>query len=125
MQLITVTGNLGKDVEKKDISGNTLYEFSVAATRKVKQEKVTTWYNVQCWGEFWKGVAEYLVKGKQVLVVGELQIREYEGSKGKGVSYDIRADKVELIGGTSDKKEDTSFNHGANEKTGKSNPFEE
>jgi single stranded DNA-binding protein len=125
MQLLTVTGNLGKDVEKKDISGNTLYEFSVAATSKVKGEKKTTWYNVQCWGEFWKGVAEYLVKGKQVLVIGELQIREYEGNKGKGVSYDIRADKVELIGG-GDKKEDTSFNHGANEtKGGKSNPFEE
>lgn len=118
MQLLTVTGNLGGDAEKKDVGGKTVYEFSVAARGGKNDE--TTWYRVACWGDFWKGVAQYLVKGKQVCVVGGLKVRTYKKKDGTdGFSLDVRADNVELLGGG--EKADTSFNHGANEKA---NPFE-
>jgi|SRR6185436_7507169 len=120
MQSLTVTGNLGADVEKKDVQGKTVYEFSLAANRGKDD---TTWYRISCWGDFWKGVAQYLVKGKQVAVVGELSVRTYQKDGKDRFSCDIRADRVELLGGGSDKK-DTSFDHGANEKKSGGNPFE-
>ena len=121
MQLLTVTGNLGGDAELKTTNaGKSFYKFSVAANTKKDGKDETTWYNVVLFGDFWKGVSQYLVKGTKVMVVGDYSFRTYEKDGKTGYSHDLKGDKLELIGG---KKEDGSFNHGANANKS-DNPFE-
>jgi len=99
----TITGNLGRDAEKKDVGDDTVISFSIASRRydsKTKEE-VADWVNVSYWGKRAAAVAEHLVKGKTVAVRGNIWVREYMNDKtGKaGHSIECRADDVELLGG--------------------------
>ena len=46
-----------------------------------------------------EALQEYLVKGKQVLVMGRLQTRQYEKDGEKRYSTEVKADRVTLLGG--------------------------
>jgi single-strand DNA-binding protein len=108
----TITGNLGRDAEKRDVGDDTVISFSMASRRydsKTKEE-VADWVNVSYWGKRASAVAEYLTKGKTVAVRGNIWVREYTNDKtGKiGHSIECRADDVELLGGGADSDESES-----------------
>jgi len=97
----TITGNLGKDAERKDVNGDTVVSFSMASRRydsKAKEE-VTDWVSVSYWGKRADAVAKHLVKGKTVAVRGNIWVREYTHNNKTGFSIECRADDVELLGG--------------------------
>lgn len=114
MSEIQVLGYLGRDPKVQYMQdGSPMINFSVAATKKWTdksggvQEK-TNWFNVTCWGGLattMEGLFNRgsLVKGKQVLIVGEFDLREYADRDGyTRTSADIRAAKVILTGSLSD-----------------------
>ena len=80
MTVITVTGNLGKDAERKAMQdGTAVVKFSVADSQG--RDKPAIWWNCDLFGKRAESLAPYLVKGQQVTVTGTLSEREYEGKK--------------------------------------------
>jgi len=97
---ISFSGYLGQDSELKTVGAGTVLAFTVANTVGFKDKKTTNWFNCSLWGANAQALQNFLKKGKQVLVHGELTIREYETKEGvKRTSNDVRVTNVELIGG--------------------------
>lgn len=95
----TIVGHLGRDAEVKPVGERNVINFSVAVTRKVKEEETTTWWRVAYWTKS-AVVAQYLTKGTAVLVSGEPYLRPFEKKDGtKDVSLEIDAKEVRLMGG--------------------------
>jgi single-strand DNA-binding protein len=98
-------GNLGRDPElKMTPSGQALARFSVATTETWKnpqgeKQSKTEWHNVVVWGKQAETAEKYLRKGKQVLIEGRIQYREYTDQAGvKKTACDIRCDNFVMLG---------------------------
>jgi single-strand DNA-binding protein len=109
---VTVIGRLGKDPEVRYTqAGEPITSFSVAAgekwTNKIgeKQER-TEWFNVTAFGALAKIASEYLVKGKQVYLEGQLRTEEWtdkDGVKRRSTKVNLSGPRAILIllgGGT-------------------------
>ncbi len=110
-------GKLGKDAEVRDISGTKptkVINFSVAVDTGYGDKKTTLWVECAKFGEN-TGVAPYLKKGTQVHVAGEPGIRQWESNGKSGVSFTLRVDTIELLGGNKPAE-------GSNESTSSSEP---
>ena len=86
---LTAHGNLGKDPELKDLGGNQVANFSIAA-RTGKDE--TTWINCAVWGKRAEIVMQYLHKGDKVTVAGSGKVRAYQakdGTEGKSLELNV------------------------------------
>ena len=102
---VILVGNLGRDAETKFTpSGASVSKFSVATTRKWKDQQSsewkeeTNWTNVVVWRQ--EALSNYLTKGKQVYVEGRLSTRSYDDKDGKKVyATEVVADEVILLGG--------------------------
>lgn len=106
-QQITLIGNLGNDAELRFTpSGVPVSSFNLAVNRSwtgqdgQRQDK-TTWFRVSVWNKTAEALTEYLTKGKQVLVVGEVEeVRVYTDRDGKPrASLEVKAQSIRLIGG--------------------------
>jgi single-strand DNA-binding protein len=99
----TVMGHLGRDVETKHVaSGKALHTFSVAVTEKKGADKVTSWFNVNVWGDLIQWKLDELKKGALVLVTGRLAVETWEKDGVKGSKTVITADPfngVQVFGG--------------------------
>ena len=109
-QQITIVGRLGRDPEQKYLSsGQAVCSFSVATDRSwtdangQKQER-TTWFRISAWQKLGEICNQYLSKGRQVLVIGEMQEpRPYESKDGTWrASLDVTAREVKFLGGKGD-----------------------
>lgn len=105
---VILLGNLGKDAETKFTpSGVARTTFSIATTRRFKDNQTgewkdeTDWHNIVLWRS--ENLANYLLKGKQVYVEGRLQTRSYDDKDGnKRYMTEVVADDVILLGGRGD-----------------------
>ena len=97
MANIQVLGKLGKDVEIKTVDQSTVAQFSLAETVGFGEKKQTIWYDVSIWGKRAEsGLIDYLNKGRELLVYGELTTREHNGK----TYLKINASDVKLTQGT-------------------------
>lgn len=98
MNKIFIVGRLTRDPELRTTpSGVSVCNFSVAVNRRFDREK-TDFFNVVVWRQVAENCARYLVKGQQVAVEGELQMRSYEAKDGTmRTTCDIAADQVEFL----------------------------
>ncbi len=102
---VILVGNLGKDAETKfTAAGTAVSKFSVATTRRFKDNATGDWKDETDWTNIvlWKneGVAQYLTKGRQVYVEGRLSNRSYEDKDGvKKYITEVVAEEVMLLGG--------------------------
>jgi single-strand DNA-binding protein len=98
--IITVRGNLGKDV-KLSFSGDLpIASFSIAYTPRVKRngdwsDGETMWFKVTAFGTKAEAVADTLKVGDAVLVTGKLKQSTYTNKEGKEITgLEITADEV-------------------------------
>lgn len=71
---------IGKDaVTRYTSGGKPVTSFSAAFDNGWGDNKQTIWLDVSGWGERYEKTAEYLTKGSQVVVTGDIGTREYEG----------------------------------------------
>lgn len=99
MNVFSFTGNLGSDCRTNTVSGTAVCNFSVAVKAGYGDKQQTNWVDVSLWGTRAEGrLTEYLVKGQQVAVTGELSTREYEGK----TYLTVRANDVTLVGSKGD-----------------------
>ncbi len=102
---VILIGNLGRDAETKFTpQGVAVSRFSIATTRRIKDNATgdwkdeTDWNNVVLWRN--ENLAQYLTKGKQIYVEGRLQTRSYDDKDGnKRYSTEVVAEEVMLLGG--------------------------
>lgn len=100
---VCLIGHLGRDATKKEFdNGGGLIRFSMATTdvwkdRAGKKQERTDWHNVEMNEEHAKNLLQYLVKGKLVLVEGELRYDRWEKDGVKQTASKIRAIKIVLL----------------------------
>ncbi len=109
-QQITLVGNLGQDPEMRYTpSGVPVTSFSLAVNRVwtgqdgQRQEK-TTWFRVTAWRRDAELASQYLSKGRQVLVVGEMEeARPWTDKDGnQRASLEVTARTIRFIGSRGD-----------------------
>ena len=102
MNVLTATGNLGKDAEVRTAGGSTVCGFSLAMTAGYGDKKQTVWLDCSIWGKQAEGALPgYLKKGQQVAVSGELSTREHEGK----TYLQLRVNSIDLIGKRDDSQQ--------------------
>ena len=102
---VMIIGNLGADPEVRYTqSGAAVCNLSIATTEKwtdksgERQEK-TQWHRVVVWGKLAEQCGEYLSKGRSVYVEGSLDHRTYEQDGVTKYATDIKAHRVQFLGG--------------------------
>ncbi len=102
---VILIGNLGRDPElKMTPGGQALARFSVATTETWKgqdgnKQSKTEWHNIVVWGKQAEIAEKFLRKGKQVMIEGRIQYREYTDQAGvKKTACDIRCDNFVMLG---------------------------
>lgn len=102
---VLLVGRLGQDADVRYTGGGTAVATLSLATDDVwndkdgKQQKRTDWHRIVIWGKVAETLKEYLVKGKQILVEGKLQTRNYDKDGQKRYITEVRSDRVVLLGG--------------------------
>ena len=83
MRQITISGNIGNDVQVNSTqSGNKVANFSVAVRQNRPDnngEYGTDWFRCSVWGTRASAVEKFYKKGSHVVVTGSLSINEYNG----------------------------------------------
>ena len=103
---IVLTGRLVKDAELAYLPGTGMPKttFTVATERnyqKDKNNKKVDFIPAEMIGKHVEKLAQYLTKGKQILVIGELNIDQYEKDGQKKSFTKVKVDKLEFLGGGS------------------------
>jgi single-strand DNA-binding protein len=104
-QHIDIVGNLGRDPEMRFTpDGTPVCNFTVAVNRRwtgadgTPAEK-TTWFRVTAWRRLAEVCNQYLTKGRQVLVVGEIDTSAWTDQEGKArASLELTAQTVKFLG---------------------------
>jgi single-strand DNA-binding protein len=115
-----VMGNVGRKPELRYLqSGTAVCDFSVAVTERWtdnatnEQKEKTTWYRVSAWGRLGETAAQYLDKGRQVLVIGTVEARAYTDKSGQpAASLDLRAREIRFVGSRQDREQGGDAGYG-------------
>ena len=105
MNIVIMSGRLTRDSQLTLVGANDTPKLSFALAversyQKDKENKVVDFVDMEVWGARAKSLAPYLVKGKAVLIEGELNVYKYTNDKGENrVRTTINVDKLEFIGG--------------------------
>lgn len=102
-----IVGNLGGNPDLKYMqNGTAVCNFSVAVSEKWKdrqtneQREKTTWYKISVWSAQAESCNQYLKKGSQVMVIGNVSARGYLANDGQpAASLDLTATSVQFLGG--------------------------
>ena len=101
MNLVMILGNVGQDpvLTYSAGSGMAIAKFSVATSKKVKEEKKTQWHNMVAFGKTAEFVAKYVHKGDRFAFQGEIDYNTVEKDGQKRTYTSIIIDKVDFCGG--------------------------
>lgn len=100
-QIMLVKVYLGSDAVTKDVNGDQVIEFSVAESRKYKDQKgddqeYTQWYKCSYWSK--SKIHEFLKKGTSVFVQGVLNPAAYLDKQGRpALDLKIKVDNIVLL----------------------------
>lgn len=100
MNLLTFTGNLGGDSEVRYTPDQkAITSFSVALKSGFGKSEKTNWVRCSMFGDRGTKLKEYLTKGTQVAVSGELSLNEYVSKQGENKSsLECVVSNVTLLG---------------------------
>jgi single-strand DNA-binding protein len=101
---VIIIGRLTRDCETKFTqSGQAVCKFSIAVNRKRKVgdqwEDEANFFDAVLWGRQAESLNQYLVKGKQVAIDGELRQDRWEQDGQKRSRVEIVVGSIELLGG--------------------------
>ena len=99
--VFSFTGTIGRDSEvRKTPSGQSVINIFVANNIGFGDRQQTLWVSVAVWGKRAEGsLVDYLKKGQQIFVSGELSQREYQANDGTTkTALQLNANIVDLVG---------------------------
>lgn len=102
-----IIGNVGRDPEMRYLqNGTAVCSFSVAVSRRWndrntnEQREKTVWYRVSCWRQLAETANNYVKKGMQIMVEGELEpARAYLDNSGQpAATLELTAQNMQFLG---------------------------
>lgn len=110
MITITAHGRIGRDAELRHTSdGTAVCDIAIGCNygrKGADGKKPTQWIRASLWGKQAEALAQYLVKGKGVIVVLEdAHVREFQSSNGTGHSLEGRVIGIEFTGAGSSEEQ--------------------
>ena len=116
MNKVVLMGRLTKDPELRftAVSGTAVSRFTVAVDRK-KKDDGADFINCVAFGKTAETISQYLVKGRQILIEGNIRTGSYENDEGKKIyTTNVNVERFEFIGnkGDSTSSSDDSFGAG-------------
>lgn len=101
---VILIGRLTRDAELKYTSGGSaVCKFAIAVNKRRKQGEQwveeASFFDIMLWGHAGESLNQYLVKGKQIAVVGELNQNRWEQDGQVKSKIEIMANNVQLLGG--------------------------
>ena len=109
---VILVGRLGDDpVVRHTNNGDAIANLSVATSESwndkatgQKQER-TEWHKVSMFGKLAEIAGQYLNKGSQVYIEGQLQTRKWQDKSGQDrYTTEIRANQMRMLGGRDESK---------------------
>lgn len=99
MNKTILSGRLTKDPELMYTAekGTAITRFTLAVSRPFKKEE-TDFINCKAFGKAAETIAQYLTKGRQVLVVGSIQTGSYEKDGIKRYTTEVVVENFEFLG---------------------------
>lgn len=119
---VILMGNLTRDPDLRQIpSGQSVCSFSLALNRSYKGQdgewvEATDFVDVVAWGPLGERVAQYVTKGRPVLVNGRLQSRQWEQDGQKRNKLEVIASDVTFLGGRGEGNSDGGSGNGGSAK---------
>ena len=97
-------GNLARDPEANTTTGGTsVCNFTIACNSKYGDNEHCEWVRCVAFGKLADICNQYLEKGKQVMVVGRMQTRDWTDKEGvKRYTTEIILEKMTMLGGKSE-----------------------
>ncbi|MDM0081453.1 single-stranded DNA-binding protein [Variovorax sp. J31P179] len=103
---VILVGNLGRDPETRTFpSGDQVCNVTLATTDKWKDKQsgemreATEWHRLVFNGRLAEIAAQYLRKGSQIYVEGQIRTRKYNDKDGvEKYATDIRVDQMQMLG---------------------------
>ncbi|GHT52944.1 single-stranded DNA-binding protein [Spirochaetia bacterium] len=101
---VVLVGRLTRDSELKyTANGQPVTKFSIAVNRSVKKgekwEEETSYFDIVLWGKRAESLNQYLIKGKQIGVDGELRQDRWEQDGKNHSKVEVIASNINLLGG--------------------------
>lgn len=108
MNKVILIGRLGANPETRFTQTNTpVCNWSLATSKKVKGEDKTEWHNIVAFSKTAEIAQQYLTKGSLVGIEGSIQTTSYEKDGITKYSTQIICDRLEMLGGKTEQKEDS------------------
>ena len=84
---VILIGNLTRDIELRTAGSSQVGNIGLAVNRRYKtqdgeQREETTFIDCEAWGRTAEVMAQYLTKGRPVLIEGRLKLDEWEDQEG-------------------------------------------
>ena len=124
MNKVILMGRLAKDVEMRYTqSGKNVATFVLAVERLVGKDAPADapkadFIPIVAWNKIADVAGNYLSKGRQVLIEGRMQVRNYEAQDGsKRYVTEVITEKIDLIGSKGD---NAGGNYGGNQQASNS-----
>jgi single-strand DNA-binding protein len=100
---VILAGNLVRDPEIRYLpSGLSVTSFGIAVNSRYKQnnelKEDVSFFDIVVFGKLGENCAEYLSKGRPVLVEGRLRQRRWESEGAKRSKIEVVADGVQFLG---------------------------
>ena len=110
MNKVILIGRLTKDPELRFAagSGTAVCRFTLAVNRQFKKDE-TDFINCIAFNKQGEAIAQYLTKGRQLAVVGNIRTGSYDGQDGiKRYTTDVIVENFEFIGNSNNGNENTN-----------------
>lgn len=106
LNLCQFIGRLGRDPETRSLpSGSAVVNFSIACGKSWKdkdsgeKKEQTEWVTVVAFGKLAEICGQYLKKGGQVYIAGEMRTRKWQDKEGRDrYSTEVVADRMQMLG---------------------------
>lgn len=107
---VTLIGRVGKDPEITKYDNGIVAKFSLATFKNWKDKKgekqeQTEWHSIVAFGRTAEVIRDYVKKGDQLYVEGEIHYDSYENKEGNKVYYtEIRCQSLKMLTSKSEPK---------------------
>ncbi|NYT74211.1 single-stranded DNA-binding protein [Halomonas sp. QX-2] len=102
MGVYATVARIGRNAEvRKTGNGTSVAGFAAAVDVGFGEHKQTLWLDCSLWGKRAEGgLIQYLVKGQQVFVSGEIGTRQFnKGDGSQGFAVTLKIAEIDLVGG--------------------------
>lgn len=105
-QYTIIIGNVGRDAELRYTpTGVAVCDFTVAVSRRWndrttnEQREKTTWFRVSAWRGLAETASQFVRKGMQIMVAGEIDASAFMGQDGQPrASLELTARDIQFLG---------------------------